>query len=996
MSLRVLALFAALLLAPSALAQATIEARAVDGTGATLAGLTVRLANADVGLAAEAVTDAQGRARFAGLATAGRYVVSAGGDGTGFTATATGALALRSGETKSVLLVVPRSLDRTLDGVTVVGEAFARVVATTAEVSATLAPAEVQALPIEGRDLTRALFRLPGVVQATGFYPEAPNVAINGANALFTSYLIDGLDNTENFLGGQKFPVPIGIVQDVTVLTNTFSTEFGRTANGVVNVTTRAGANEPTAEAFYTVRPGSILDASSPFAQRDLSGNPVRDGFQRHQFGVAGGGAIARDRTFFFADVEQTFDAKDNLLASPALGVNETVGGQNRATLGSLRVDHRWSDAVRSTARVHVGDVAIERQGGGLDGGVEFPSAGSTQVRRSALAALQTTALTGRWLLQGDVQFSRFRWDYARGESGTRVTVLGPSGQPVAGLGNPGFTFNSLEETVQVRPVATTTRGRHTLRVGADVLTSDFALLGGGPEAGAYTVQLTQPQADALAARNLGGALSPTDLPADVQVVNYSVELRPASFGARQTVAGVFVEDRWAVAPDATLTAGLRYDYDTLSRGGAASGDYNNVAPRVGLNVRLGPRTSVRAGYGLFYDKVLYAVYSDALQQNSTSAAFRDQIAQLVALGILPEDTDVDRVTFDGNLTVDATDLTPGYLQGPTAAELQSRREGAFAGERRILNPDGYDNPYSHQVTLGAQRQLAPTVLATVDLVHTRSENLFRLRDLNAPSAYPIDPANVVPRSVDDADDTRPVPFRDANDDAIPGAARSIVVTESAGRARYYAATLGLLGDRTAIGSGVDVGWRFNYTLSSLRNDTDDINFRAQDANDFAAEWGPSLNDRRHVVSGVLYAYPASGLSATLAALLQSGQPINRVPDAAVFGTTDLNGNGDNRDFSSQYTGGTDRFPGEGRNSDRLPWSTQFDLGVAYAVPAPGGVRVEMRADVFNVFNATNLSGYANNATVSNQIQTGAAGSGLVERNAGALRQFQFGARVLF
>ncbi len=69
---------------------------------------------------------------------------------------------------------------------------------------------------------------------------------------------------------------------------------------------------------------------------------------------------------------------------------------------------------------------------------------------------------------------------------------------------------------------------------------------------------------------------------------------------------------------------------------------------------------------------------------------------------------------------------------------------------------------------------------------------------------------------------------------------------------------------------------------------------------------------------------------------------------------------------------------------------------MAYAVPVPSGVRVEVRADVFNVFNATNLSGYANNATVSNQIQTGAAGSGIVERNAGAPRQFQFGARVLF
>jgi hypothetical protein len=47
---------------------------------------------------------------------------------------------------------------------------------------------------------------LPNVSQATGFYNEAPNVSINGANGLFTSYLIDGMDNNERFLGGQNLP----------------------------------------------------------------------------------------------------------------------------------------------------------------------------------------------------------------------------------------------------------------------------------------------------------------------------------------------------------------------------------------------------------------------------------------------------------------------------------------------------------------------------------------------------------------------------------------------------------------------------------------------------------------------------------------------------------------------------------------------------------------------------------------------------------------------
>src|SRR6185436_5544950 len=83
-----------------------------------------------------------------------------------------------------------------------------------AEVSSTLSQGELEALPIEGRDLTRSLYRLPNVTQATGFYPEAPNVSINGANSLYTNYLVDGMDNNENFLGGQKFAIPIGITQN--------------------------------------------------------------------------------------------------------------------------------------------------------------------------------------------------------------------------------------------------------------------------------------------------------------------------------------------------------------------------------------------------------------------------------------------------------------------------------------------------------------------------------------------------------------------------------------------------------------------------------------------------------------------------------------------------------------------------------------------------------------------------------------------------------------
>jgi len=237
-------------------------------------------------------------------------------------------------------------------------------------------------------------------------------------------------------------------------------------------------------------------------------------------------------------------------------------------------------------------------------------------------------------------------------------------------------------------------------------------------------------------------------------------------------------------------------------------------------------------------------------------------------------------------------------------------------------------------------------------------------------------------RTQPQADATRPVAL-------VPGGARNIVVSETAGQSRYNAANLTLIGTRGKL----PIGYRVSYTLSGLRNNTEDINFKAQDANDFDKEWGPSINDRRHVISGVLNYYPWERVTFCMAALIQSGQPVNRIPDATKYGTTDLNGDG--RSFGVSYVGNSDRSPGESRNSDRLGWSRVFDLGASYKLPLSRH-QLEFRADVFNVFNTVNLSGYSNNATQSNQIQIGPSGRGIDKKNAGPPRQFQFGLRYAF
>ncbi len=961
-------------------------------------GIKVHLENSEIGYTQELLTNLQGRAIFKSLNIAGSYTVSIADDN--YFPETIDNIQFRSNESPSVNIPITQKKATDLKEVRVTGGA-SKINTINAEVSAQLKRKELESLPIEGRDITRSLFRLPNVTQATGFYPEAPNVSINGANSLFSSYLIDGMDNNERFLGGQKFAVPLGFTQNVTVLTNNYSVEFGNTANGLFNITSRSGSNDFKGEAFYLTRPGPSIDGKTKFVQKDLTGNDVKNGFSRQQFGFAFGGAIKKNKTFYFINAEQTIDFKDNQLTSPQLGVNATVKGTNSFTYLSGKLDQIWNKYFHSSLRVNVGIVNVERQGGGLDGGVSFPSSGNKQDRNSLLIAWQNTYTKARFSSETNIQFSRFRWNYAKANSpnSPQVAVRDSSANlaTIAVLGHPGYVFDSHESTEQIQQKFKWFFNKHTLKAGVELISADHKLFGGGTPAGFYQVDLSASQVTALKAKNIGAALDINDIPANATVSVYSIELRPTEFGKRQNIYTAYVEDQYSVNNRLNLTLGLRYDYDNLSQGGNSKGDVNNVAPRFSFNYKLSDRSSFRGGTGLFYDKVLYTIYSDALQQNTTSADYKAQLQALIGKGILPAETDLNSITFNGNISAGASKVP--YLNGPTAASLQSQRDNAFSFERRVLNPNGYNNPYSWQSTIGYQYQINNKLLFYTDVVYNRSYNLFRLVDLNAPSSYVIPANGTTARSEDAANATRPVPiFTDAqgyygliNGQKVRGVSRNVTMTDAGGKAEYIGLSINIKKDKAED----KYAYFLSYTLSSLKNNTDDVNFKAADANNYAAERGPSLNDRRHVISGVFYYYPVKEFSVSLATLLQSGQPVNRIPVASLYGgTTDLNGDGGS--FGDAYVGNSDRQPGESRNSDRLGWSKLFDIGLQYNLKLAHAGTFEIRADVFNIFNTQNLSGYSNNATQSNQIQIGPKSNGIIQKNAGAPRQFQFGVRYAF
>jgi hypothetical protein len=988
---------------PAHAQQASLQVSVVRAEdGGAVPNATVEVANPATGLSRRVTTNANGQARFESLPTGGDYRVSMTA-AEGYAASTTETLLLRSDNIQSVTLTVAR----TGSDIVVTGSRGSTAINTAnAEISASLPAEALRALPIEGRDVVTALIRLPNVVASTGFFPEAPVVSINGANGLFTNYLIDGLDNNENFLGGLKFPVPLGFTRDVTVLANSYSVAFGRTANGVVNYTTPSGTNDIAGEVYTLVRPGRPIDSASAFPRRDLTGNPVGESFERYQGGAAIGGPITRDRTFIYANYEYTQDYNTNIVDAPVLGTVANVTGTNEFHLGSLRIDHRLNEQWSVALRGNIGRVSIDRPGGALGAGnATFPSAGSTEERNSTLVALSVSHDGPEWSYEGALQYSRFRWDYGRaiGGPGPQVAIRDETGLTIGVVGHPGFVFDDLENTWQTRHRLQRAFGDHRISFGGDLIHSDFALFGGGNADGNYTVELTAAQIATLSTGGLGlGAQDVLGL--NPRVLDYSVELRPQSFGTAQTLAAFYVEDEWQLGPQLTATLGVRWDYDSLTGEGGDDGDYDNFAPRLALNFRPDARSSIRAGAGLFYGKIPYTIISDALQRNTTAPALLGQLGALQQAGAIPTGIDLPSLTFDGNLTV-----SPGCSQVsdcPPPDEVQGLRDTALINEARILNPEGYDSPYSLQFSAGYQYQASATFSIVVDAIYNRSYNLLRLRDLNAPAPFTpnlaaLTDANIaILRALPDnaarialasslglvrtqaaADATRPVAL-------VPGGARQITVSETAGRSTYAALNLQAIKQR-----GDDpYAFRLSYTLARLTNDTDDLNFRASDANRFDLDNGPSANDRRHVISAVGSLFPVDGLTLTAAALLQSGQPVNFVPDASIFGTQDLNGDG--QSFGEAFVGNSDRYPGTARNSGRLSWSTSFDLGARYAVPL-GGSAIELSVDVFNVFNANNKSGFANAASTSNQVQFG-GGAPFVQRNAGAPRQFQFGAAWQF
>jgi hypothetical protein len=593
--------------------------------------------------------------------------------------------------------------------------------------------------------------------------------------------------------------------------------------------------------------------------------------------------------------------------------------------------------------------------------------------------------------------------------------------------------FNIRYRNQVVRDTLTWTTGNHTFKFGGEMswegkdenannITQGNFLFSGVRTRGTATFNgvpfsLTQtgPTAVAFADFLLGRAETYSEDQFDV-----TVNLR---FGRRE----FFAQDTWKIRPNLTLDLGVRYQFfvpvtdqnnvlttfdpllynranaptcvtaacttfvrgtgDELNgiiRAGVNSpfgdaiyrADKNNFSPRVGVAwdpFRKG-ETVVRAGYGLYYDQPLVGIF----EQNSfVNPPFNNSASYTSAA-----------ITFSN----------------PTGGASLN----ALPNRALIASSPDFTTPIIQQWSIGVQHSLFRNAVGEISYVGTKGDHLIRPLDLNFPQ-----PAAVNAPGVGLANASAVRPYR--------GYAR-ITWRETTGISRYHG-LLSSLSYRFASGVSLTASYTFSKNMTDSTNDRDAVDF-PQNPLDYRPEYAEARTSRPHIfAASYVYELPwfrrdSNGFKRALLGGWQfagitdvtSGQPVARVGLATAQPQTGLTG------FYPNLVGDPNGGLAGTRDASGLPYI--FDP-TAFAPPAAGtygnaprsfsrlfgrnqtnftltkniyfdseqGVRLQLRAEAFNVFNHTQFTGV--------QTVLGTADFG---RPTGTRlpREFQFGAKLSF
>ena len=166
----------------------------------------------------------------------------------------------------------------------------------------TIGQRRIDNLPINGRNYINFTLTDSQVVRDnapnTGAAPTS-GLNMSGQRARSNLVNVDGADATDNSVNGVRSTVSQEAVQEFQIITNSYAAEYGRAAGGVVNIITRSGSNDFHGDVFGYLR-NRNFQAVNPFS---TVSDPA---YTRVQAGVAFGGPIKKDKTYYYFSYEIT------------------------------------------------------------------------------------------------------------------------------------------------------------------------------------------------------------------------------------------------------------------------------------------------------------------------------------------------------------------------------------------------------------------------------------------------------------------------------------------------------------------------------------------------------------------------------------------------------------------------------------------------------------------------------------------------------------------
>jgi outer membrane receptor protein involved in Fe transport len=934
-ALRALAVLSSVLIAANSLAQtssATLSGLVTDTSGGAVSGATVSVRNTETGATRRATSDAAGRYSLAQLPPGG-YELTV--ELAGFSSVVRSGVVLTVGgvAVQDVTLAVGQVTEK----VTVV-VAEPLVETAKADLSRVVAEAEIQSLPNIGRNFVDFVKLSSGVAPGrenigggpfkepdTGVGAAAsPRLSFGGQQELNTLVQVDGVDNVQTYTGLPRATPSQEAVKEFRILNSTYLAEYGRALAGFVNIVTKSGTNEYRGSAYY-------FGMDDALAARSVLNRPEADTLKQHQFGGTLGGPLAKDRTFFFLNYEGQSRREsnrfsqvilDNLAAINAVRARfglrpETIDQEKTNDYNAvlLKLDHRASEKLNLSARYSFLDSeALNFPGGGGRASPASTAARDNAIQDHAGVLNASFVFSPKLLNETRLQWARRSYDF-------NPIVAEPTLE-VTNLILMGKTTSDMDFYRETRWQASTSMlavsGSHQLKFGLDVNsikdTAQWDLF--------FPARIIFPNLNAFLSFTpavfwwpvLSGSTHPGfDVPFDNAVPD------PwggsTQFDFDYSSFGVFAQDQWTVTPKLTVNYGLRYDLENYPQPFITKKDRNNFQPRVGLAYAYSPRGVVRAGFGVFSDRLVSSV-----GQVFTASLWSSRGDSPNALLLFP---DVARIPGRfRQTTVGGPGATPAAITFLTTGQVPASGATSLTDNMSSV----LENPYSYQASAQISQELGSGLAVTVSWLHVQAKQM------------PGHGANLNAVQTGTLSTGKPI---------IAGRRFAELgnfhVTDNIGHSKYNGGTLELKKQFTG-----RIGFTASYTLADATTNVESVTNLGDfpDGPDMSQEEALSRQHVRHrgtlsFLSQVPRDVPVLGdFKFAVLATLESGRFFT------IFAGADANGDGNPN---------ADRLGLESRNSLEGPSYRSVDVRVAREFALGSRARAEISVDVFNLFNRTNI-----------------------------------------